>query len=277
MKRITCILLVLALAISLTACGALSNRTTDDGQSTGNSQQAVESTSNSQQVVDKVTPVINSINEIGSVSLESKDKISEARKLFDDLSESDKIKVTNYSILQAAETQYDALVKAEKDKIINTYKSKFEIEYDKIENITWYMPKNMPEYIDERCYLIPYIGVRNNRAWICVRYNYTEDDWIFWESLSILVDGNKTTKSVGSFNTTRDNDGGVVWEYYDEILNINASIDSNDIQLLEKIANSNETIVRFQGDDYHYDLTVSNKDKSMIKDVLAMYSAFVKD
>lgn len=255
------------MVLSLTACGAPSNQTSDDGQSTGNSQQ----------VVDKVTPVINSINEIGSVSLESKDKIAEAKKLYDALSDSDKIKVTNYSILQAAETQYDALAKAEKDKIINTYKSKFDIEHDKVENITWYYPKNMPEYIDTRCYLIPYIGVQDNQVWICVRYNYTEDEWIFWKSLSILVDGNKTSKSVGSFNTTRDNGGGVVWEFYDDILDVNASIDSNDIQLLEKIANSNETIVRFQGDDYHYDLTVSNNDKSMIKDVLAMYSALVKD
>lgn len=266
MKKLLAILLSVVFVLSLTACGATSEQKAEDGQPT----------SNSQQVEDKVTPVIESINEIGTVSLESKEKIENAKKLYNALSAEDKSKVTNYSALEAAETQYQALAKAEKDNAVSTHKSKFDVEYDKMENITWYYPKNMPEYIDERCYLIPYIGIQNDNIWICVRYNYTEDDWVFWKNLSILVDGEKSTKVVGSFNTVRDNEGGVVWEYYDDAFNINEPMDSNAIQKLEKIGNSQETIVRFEGDEYYYDLTVSNEDKSMIKDVVAFYSAFLK-
>ena len=44
-----------------------------------------------------------------------------------------------------------------------------------------------------------------------------------------------------------------------------------DIEMLKAIANSKETIVRFQGDNYHYDLTVSASDKKAIKEVLTAY------
>ncbi len=46
-------------------------------------------------------------------------------------------------------------------------------------------------------------------------------------------------------------------------------------EMLQKIAESNETIIRFQGDDYHYDLTVTKTDKEIIRDVLDLYKALL--
>ena len=89
-----------------------------------------------------------------------------------------------------------------------------------------------------------------------------------------MVDGVKYYKYVGYYNTTRDNDTEV-WEYWDECLNYNQSMDSDEIQMLKAIANSSETIIRFQGDDYYYDLYVSDKDKEMIRDTLALYEAML--
>jgi hypothetical protein len=43
--------------------------------------------------------------------------------------------------------------------------------------------------------------------------------------------------------------------------------------MLKQIANSKETIVRFQGDNYHYDLTVKSSDKTAINQVLTAYEA----
>lgn len=45
------------------------------------------------------------------------------------------------------------------------------------------------------------------------------------------------------------------------------------IEMLEKIANSKETIVRFQGDQYYYDVTVKSSDKTAISQVLTAYEA----
>ena len=46
---------------------------------------------------------------------------------------------------------------------------------------------------------------------------------------------------------------------------------------VKQIANSKETIVRFQGDHYHYDLTVKSSDKTAINQVLTAYEALKND
>jgi len=214
------------------------------------------------------------IDAIGKVTLDSKEAIAAARALYDALSADEKALVTNYATLETAEADYAAAWEAERQKIIKEYSKKFEIDKDPIEGISWYMHDNMPNYIDVRSYLIPYIGVRGNNVWMCIRYNYTADDWIFWENLTISVDGDKYYKLVGYYNTIRDNDTEV-WEYWDECLKYNQAMDSDQIKMLKAIANSNETIVRFQGDNYHYDLYVKEADKKMIRDALALYEAML--
>lgn len=270
MKKWLALILAAVMCFSLAACGGSGDAKEDEKTTLADEAGTVE------QTVDKVSEAMDLINGIGEVSLESKTKIDEAQKAYKALSSEEKAKVSNYSVLEAAVSKYDGLAKVEKDKALKQFESKFNVEYDKVEGISWYMPKNMPDYIDERSYIIPYIGVQNNNMWICVRYNYTDDDWIFWESLTIVVDGEKTVKYVGGLNTVRDNGGGEVWEWYDDALDKNAPMDSKEIQNLNKIVTSDETIIRFQGDEYHYDLTVSFEDKTMIKNVLDLYSAYTK-
>lgn len=229
-----------------------------------------------------VATVAEHIDAIGTVTLDSKDAIDLARELYDVLTDEEKAMLTNYGVLEAAEAEYTALkeaeearIRAEKDKIVKEYSSKFEIDEDKVDKLTWYMHDDMPDYIDIRSYIIPYIGVKNGNPWIVIRYNYTEDDWIFWENMKIVVDDETYFKYVGYFNTVRDNDGGVVWEWYDEALDYNQSLDSEELVMLQKIADSEETIIRFEGDNYYYDLTVSKTDKAIIRDVLTLYGALL--
>lgn len=137
---------------------------------------------------------------------------------------------------------------------------------DGVENITWYEPNCAPEYADVNA-IYAYIGVQNGNTWLRFRGQYTGDDWVFHKSLTINIDGEVYTKTLNYFSDiVRDNDGGVVWEHFD----VNAS--DYDIELLEKIAASKTTVVRFQGDDYHYDYTVKANEKSDIKNVLHAYN-----
>ena len=216
----------------------------------------------------------SAIAAIGAVTLNSKDLIDAAQNLYNALTAEEKALVTNYGELENAIAQYDNLWAAEKQRIIDTYSAKFEIDSDPFTGITWYMHGDMPNYIDIRSYIIPYIGVQGKNTWMCIRYNYTADDWIFWETLTILVDGNKYYKFVDYFDVTRDNDTEV-WEYYDECLNYNQAMDSEEVQMLREIADSNETLIRFAGDEYIYDLTVTSADKQMIRDTLALYEALL--
>ena len=64
-----------------------------------------------------------------------------------------------------------------------------------------------------------------------------------------------------------DNDNGVVWEYID------LEATDTDIKTLWAIVNSTQTVIRFEGDDHRYDLTVLDSDKAAIRDILTAYEA----
>ena len=99
-------------------------------------------------------------------------------------------------------------------------------------------------------------------------YNYTGDDWVFFKEVTFAVDDARYTKHVNYSDVLRDNDHGDVWEVYDT-----GNVYESDIEIFRAIANSTKTIIRFQGDDYNYDLTVSDKDKAAIREVLTAYEA----
>ena len=110
---------------------------------------------------------------------------------------------------------------------------------------------------------------RSEQFWECVArlvFHYTGDSWIFFKKITVSVDGQNYVKDFDYFEVSRDNGSGDVWEYVD------ISPSTTDINMLRAIAASKETIVRFQGDDYHYDLTVKSSDKSAIISVLDAYS-----
>lgn len=221
-----------------------------------------------------VRSVENKIYKIGTVTLGSNKKIKAARTAYDNLDSSLQDRVTNYNDLTKAEEKYKKLKKKqEKAKVkarVESLKSKMRRKYDKVEGISWYYPSNFPYYANTRSYVLPYIGKMKEGVWLRLVFRYTEDDWIFWNSLKIVVDGKTYTPYVPYSEIERDNGGGDVWEYWD------CNPSSSDIKMLEAISKSKQTIVRFQGDNYRYDLYVSAADKKAIRDTLALYRAFNK-
>ena len=63
----------------------------------------------------------------------------------------------------------------------------------------------------------------------------------------------------------RNNGGGRVWEYID------VAVNDSDLEMLRDIANSSEAIIRFEGDDYSYDYTVTDADKTAITETVQLY------
>ena len=98
-----------------------------------------------------------------------------------------------------------------------------------------------------------------------IQANYTGDDWLFWEKLTINIDGENTYKNANYSDINRDNDYGDVWETYD----YNAT--DLDVELLRKIVQSKKTIVRFEGKHYYKDVEVTAADKQGIKQMLTAY------
>lgn len=223
----------------------------------------------------KVEETISLIDAIGTVSLESGSAINSAKSAYNQLSADSKSQVSNYSTLEKAEEEYNTIRAAEKERIIQEYMPKFSTEEDKVRGLKFYTPKVVPYYADTRCYILPYIAENNGDFNLVITYHFTDDDWVFWKQVIVAADEKRYTVSVNYHDVIRDNEYGNVWEWYDEALDVNLPMDADRIQMLQAIANSTETIVRFQGDEYVFDFTVTAEDKTAITETLALYSALI--
>lgn len=212
-----------------------------------------------------INEVVSLIDAIGTVTLDSNEKITTAKTKYNLLDAESKQQVANYKTLENASIQYTRLKDAEDLRVKKETVGKLNVKTDKVTGITWYHHPRQPYYANTRSYCLPYIGKNSSSTWLRWRLWYTGDDWVFWEKLTFVVDGTKTYKYYAYRDVTRDNGSGDVWEYVD------IQVDREDRELLEAIADSTETIIRFEGDNHHYDLTVSAKDKQAIKEVLAAY------
>ena len=217
--------------------------------------------------------VMSLIDAIGTVTINSKDAIEAAEKAYKDLSIKEKDLVTNYltlvvarnSLTTAQENQAKKQAE-EKEKAKKDALSKLVADYDEVQEVTFYYASVQPEYIDERCFALPYLAISDSgNAWLCLMTNYTGEDWIFYDELLIKTDDKKYTRDFEYFDIEHDNDNGVVWEVYNE------PAKDSDINWLKDVSNSNNAIIRFQSDDKCYDLTVSDSDKNAIKQVLNAY------
>lgn len=210
------------------------------------------------------------IDTITDVTLENGKLITDIETEFNNLSDETKEKVANKQKLLDATKKLKEIRAAEKERIISEKTPLFIVTHDKVYNTTYYFPNVRPEYNNERTYVLPNIYQEGNTVSINMRYNYVSDDWLFWTELTILIDGKKYYKQFSYNDITRDNAYGDIIEVFDE----DASDEAN-LQMLREIAESEETIVRFEGEDYWDDFVIGNADKQAIKDTLALYEALL--
>ena len=308
MKKILALLLVILTLLSLTACGkseaakkadelisqigevtlekeadiiaaeeAVSALTEEDRNSLSNLSVLETARNTYNELVDQaaIKEVEDLIAAIGEVSLDSEAAIVAAEKALKDLSPENAEKVSNKNVLSDARTQYDkakteAAAKAKEEA--ETLLKGFQKEADEFNGVTFYYPKGWDFFDDgswdaTECFVRPYLGINGQYVYIVLCYNYSGDDWVFWKNLTFLVDGNKYTKSVSYYDISRDNDGGIVWEYYDDL-------DPN-MDMLRAMAGASEAKVRFAGNDYSYDYTLTKSDLDAIRQTLAAFDALV--
>lgn len=199
------------------------------------------------------------IDAIGEVTINSGDVIEAAQTVYDKLSAQTAAKVSNAGTLALAKIKYKELKFKQAQSLLDT----FRVDTDAVNNVKFYFSTAQPKYSNERSFVFPSIGINaNNKIWLCAQFLYTGDSWVFFKKITFSIDGENTVKTFDYFDVVRDNDRGDVWECI-------STADGNQYeQLFWDIANSKTTIVRFEGDDYYYDMTVSQEDKNGIRDVL---------
>ena len=136
----------------------------------------------------KVAEVESIINAIGNVTLDSAEKIQAAKDAYNALSAEAKEMVSNKDLIDNAEEALKALKKSQAD----TYLAKMRHDSDFVQGIDWYYTSVMPFYdeywgADVRCFMLPYLGIDQSSgdAWLRLIFNYTDDDWVFFEDLII--------------------------------------------------------------------------------------------
>ena len=160
-----------------------------------------------------------------------------------------------------------AIPSAEKQAEIDAALAKLTKKADEVENSAYYMPSCYPEYANSRSFALPYIGEKDGNYGLLWKFNYTGSDWVFFTDVVINIDGEKAdTIPFNYFDVNQQVFTGGVYEAVD----VNPA--SKYVDLLQQIASSEKTIIRFEGKDSKYDMTVSDTDKQGIQDVLDAYN-----
>ncbi len=193
--------------------------------------------------------------------------LNPVKEKYNNASENVKNAVNNSDKLAEIEREYKKMIEKEGDAVKNNFTS----EYDNVEKTTWYYPKNMPEYIDERSYAIPYVGQKGNEIYLFIRWNYTGERYIFYNQIKVSTDNATYPVMFHSYDVKRDSsEYGTVNETLDQYINQDfGTPESAYVPMLFDMINSNSTIVRFQGDSKSFDLTVTESDKKAIKDAIS--------
>jgi flagellar biosynthesis GTPase FlhF len=137
---------------------------------------------------------------------------------------------------------------------------------DDMRGITWYTHRSSPEYLNSRSDIHLYVGKTDGgSANPRFRIQYKADSWLFIRSYLIKADNHTFTLAPGTFEIERDNGYGGIWEWYD----IPAT--PREFEILRAIATSKSAVIRHQGQQYHRDRTITDREKQAIREMLIVH------
>ncbi|WP_339167167.1 hypothetical protein MKX75_24010 [Paenibacillus sp. FSL R5-0341] len=159
--------------------------------------------------------------------------------------------------------------KAEESRKANVNKalSKLRKTTDEVEGITWYYDKTTSKYDDTNNAHL-YIGVQESGdPYLRLRIRYASDSWLFIQQYIFRSGDDKYTITPGYSGVNRDNSGGGIWEWYD------ATPTADDLDMIRTIIASDKAILRYSGQQYYDDRTISSEEKKAFQNVLDAYEA----
>ncbi|MDQ8196368.1 hypothetical protein QEH59_18200 [Coraliomargarita sp. SDUM461004] len=138
---------------------------------------------------------------------------------------------------------------------------------DEMREIDWFYDKSTPRTNNTRN-VHAYIGKKGDYVWLRFKMSYNADDWLFVDSVAFKVDGEDFSLNYGLFDDwDRDNAGGGIWEWKD------VNMDRRTWDLVRKIADSNKTMMRYNGRQYYSDREVTREEKQAMKNIILAYEA----
>lgn len=163
------------------------------------------------------------------------------------------------------EPQEKQLVLKDKSEIQNIVYGKFYQKYDEVEDEYFCYPSKLQ--MDKKSHVLPFISIGEETKSTFVFFVYSGSDWVFMNKVIIKTDNNKYTLDFLDRDVKRD-----VMGNYSVYVQEKAAIDMNkeNYNMLEDMANSEKTIVRFSGDKSR-DLELTDENKEAIRIYLSCF------
>ena len=135
---------------------------------------------------------------------------------------------------------------------------------DKFEQTTWYY-NSLFTHNNFSNNVSLYIGKKGNKIWPCARISYTGSDWIFFDEITFLINGQTFTFA---FDKYKDRDtevsGGRVAEW------VNMGIEYYSFIMLAGIEETDDVKIRMSG-KYAHDRALTKTEKKALKEVADGY------
>ena len=153
-------------------------------------------------------------------------------------------------------------------EIIKNSSANFRIDKDEFRDLAFIEPKSAPKYRNRNgvyCYIT--VNEKNIPENLRFVFQYYANDWLFIERMTFNIDGENI--SVYPLNKHRDcGDGGMIWEWCDEI--VDNHTDTNPL-FIQKLSNATSVKVKLSGSDYYDTKTLSAAQIKSIKDTYELY------
>lgn len=157
--------------------------------------------------------------------------------------------------LEAERAQLERTARQLEDRLIRTVEA--------FDGSSWARHPSSPRYQDIRSYVTLYLlESGSGRQSMELFFNYTSrNGWLFVQSASINIDGQ--TRRLPVPRWFRDNDTEI-WEF-------GSIIGSDAFSIAREIAGADRVVIRFTGQQFYDDYVVTDTDKRVLREMLAMW------
>lgn len=156
--------------------------------------------------------------------------------------------------------------KAEIQKKLNSMR----IETDEVRGFTVYQDPASAEFGKGNSLFVYIVKDEDGYYGLRLRIQYANDTWLFVKNYVFKVDDNPVYElKVPYDKVIRDNNTNGVWEVYDSWIEKVPSPDI--IDQLRAIAQSDKTILRFEGKTHQLDIIISASEKKMLTNMLNFF------
>jgi PBP1b-binding outer membrane lipoprotein LpoB len=147
---------------------------------------------------------------------------------------------------------------------------KMKAKTDDIRAVTFYKDKTTAD-ASLSSQFHTYIGQKDKRVWLRLFIQFYGKEWLFVRSFTVKAGSQVYDITPRYDEFERDNSAYSVWEWYD------GAVTSKEIQIIKAVIAADKPVVRFNGQTYYSDYTITAAEQKALQNVLDVFVALGGD